>query len=77
MNVGIHHMGCHITRPNTIDFFPVGSVKSHVCRTPVRDLADLQEGIYAAGNNVTPQTLHNTWIEVEYRLDISHATNGN
>ncbi|KAJ4439097.1 hypothetical protein ANN_15054 [Periplaneta americana] len=32
---------------------------------------DLQERIYAAVNNVTPQMLHNTWVEVEYRLDIS------
>ncbi|KAJ4451541.1 hypothetical protein ANN_03006 [Periplaneta americana] len=47
-----------------------------VYRTPVRDLADLQERIYAAVNNVTPQMLHNTWVEVEYRLDISRVTNG-
>ena len=37
---------------------------------PVCDLADFQERIYAAVNNVTPQMLHNTWVEVEYRLDI-------
>ena len=53
-----------------------GFVKDLVYRTPVRDLADLQERIYAALNNVTPQMLHNTWIELEYRLVISHATNG-
>ena len=27
--------------------------------------------------NVTPQMLHNTWVEVEYRLNISRDTNGN
>ncbi|KAJ4447016.1 hypothetical protein ANN_09004 [Periplaneta americana] len=58
------------------DFFLWGFVKDQVYRTPVRDLADLQERIYAAVNNVTPQMLHNTWVEVEYRLDISRATNG-
>ena len=44
--------------------------------TPVSDLADLQEIIYAGINNVTPQILHKLWIEVEYWLDISSATNG-
>ncbi|KAJ4426428.1 hypothetical protein ANN_27242 [Periplaneta americana] len=58
------------------DFFLWGFLKDQVYRTPVRDLADLQERIYAAVNNVTPQMLHNTWVEVEYRLDISRATNG-
>ena len=54
-------------------FFLWGFVKDQVYRTPVRDLADLQERIYAAVNNVTPQMLHNTWVEVEYQLDISYA----
>lgn len=58
------------------DFFLWGFVKDQVYRTPVRDLADLQERICTAVNNVTPQMLHNTWVEVEYRLDISRATNG-
>ena len=44
-------------------------------RTPVRDLVDLQERIYAALNNIAPQMLRNTWVEVEYLLDISRATN--
>ena len=47
-----------------------------VYRTSVRDLADLQQRIYAAVNNVTPQMLHNTWVDTEYWLDISHAPNG-
>ncbi|PSN51192.1 hypothetical protein C0J52_06066 [Blattella germanica] len=45
-------------------------------KTPVCDLAELQERIHAAVNNVTLQMLHNTWVEVEYRLDISRTTNG-
>ena len=47
-----------------------------VYRPPESDLADLQEQIYAAVNNVTPQMLHNTWVESEYRLNISRASNG-
>ena len=58
-------------------FFLWGFVKDKIFRTPVHYLADLQERIYAAVNNVTSQMRHNTWIEVEYRLDISRATNGN
>ena len=50
-----------------LDFFPVGVLM---------DLADLKERTYAAINNVTPEMLRNTWVDVEYRLDISHATNG-
>ena len=53
-----------------------GFVKDQICKTRVCDLADLQERIYAAVNSVTLQMLHNTWVEVEYRLDISRATNG-
>ena len=44
--------------------------------TPVRDLTDFQEIIYAAVNIVTPRMLHNTWVEVEYQLKISRASNG-
>ena len=58
------------------DFFLWGFVKDQVYGTPVRDLADLQERIYAAVNNVTPQMFHNTHVEVKNRLDICHASNG-
>ena len=57
-------------------FFLWGFVKDQVYRTPVRGLTDLKERIYAAVDNVTPQMLHNTWVEVEYQLGISRATNG-
>ena len=73
MRIAVHHMACQITRPNTISFFLWGFVKDQIYRTKVRDLADLQKIIYAALNNVTPQILHNTWIKVEYRLDISRC----
>ena len=46
------------------DFFLRGFVKDQVYRTSVCDLADLQERIYAGVNSVTPQMLHNTWVEV-------------
>ena len=40
------------------------------------DLSHLQERIYANINILTPQMFHNTWVEVEHRLEISCATNG-
>ena len=52
------------------EFFLWG-FKDQVYRTPVYDLADLQVRIYAAVNNVTQQMLHNTWVEFEYRLEIT------
>ena len=40
------------------DFFLWGFVKDQVYRTPVCDLADIDERIYAAVNGVTTQMLH-------------------
>ena len=57
-------------------FFLWGFVNGQIYRTPVRDLADLEERIYATVNSVTPQMLHSTWVAVEYLLDISRASNG-
>ena len=44
--------------------------------SPVRELTQLHQTIYAAVNSVIPQILHKTWVELENRLDISPATNG-
>jgi hypothetical protein len=37
---------------------------------------ELKLRIVAAIETVTPQTLENTWREIEYRLDILRATKG-
>ena len=74
--ITVYHMTYQITTSNTIWFLLWVFVKDQVYTTPVRDLADLESKIYAAVNNVTAQMLHKTWAKVEYRLDISHATNG-
>ena len=73
--INLHHMACQITERTTTWFFLFlwGFVKDWLYRTPVRDLADLQEIIYADVNNVTLQMLHNTWVEFEYWLGISHV----
>ena len=56
----------HINHRPPDFFFLWGFVKDQVYRTPVCDLADLQERIYVAVNYVTPQMLHNTGVEAEY-----------
>ena len=68
--------GLQFTRPNITLFFLWWCLKDQVYSTPLHDLADLQGRIYATVNNVTPQILQNTWVEVEYQLYISRATNG-
>ena len=56
------------------DVFLWGFVKDQVYRTPVRDCADLQE-IFLLLSTMSYHRFRNTWVEVECRLDISHATN--
>ena len=56
--------------------FSCGDLLRTTSTEQVGDLADLQQIIYAAVNNVTLQMLKNTWVKVEYLLDISRATNG-
>ena len=60
----------------TSDFFLWVFANNQIYSTPVRDLADLQERMYVAVNDVRPRMLYNTWVEFEYRLDISRSNNG-
>ena len=59
-----------------LDFFLWGYVKDQVYRTPIHDLQTLKTRIREAIATVTPQMLHNTWREIEFRLDVLRATNG-
>ena len=51
-------------------------MKDQVYRTPIHDLQTLKTRIREAIATVTPQMLHNTWREIEFRLDVLRATNG-
>ena len=53
-----------LTPPN---FFLWGFVKDQIYKTPVHDLSDLEERIYATVINITSHMLHNIWIQVEYQ----------
>ena len=60
----------YITWPaRSLDLIPPGFillefVEDQVYRTPVHDLVNLQEKIYAAVKNVTPQMHRYTWAEL-------------
>ena len=51
-------------------------MKDRVYQTPVADLADLRRRIVEVIALVTPEMLSRVWQEIEYRLDITRATNG-
>ena len=61
-----------------MDFFLRGYVKDIVYRTKVTYVGDLQQriGLIKARDTVTVDMLARTWLEIEYRLDILHATDG-
>ena len=52
-----------------------GYVKDVVYRTKEKDISDLKERITAAVNAIDEEMLR-MWTEIEYRLDVLHATNG-
>ena len=51
-------------------------MKDRVYRRPVHDVETLQSRIIDVLATVNKEMLENTWREIEYRLDISRATNG-
>ncbi|KAJ4425940.1 hypothetical protein ANN_27566 [Periplaneta americana] len=55
-------------RPNVK--YKKGFVKDKVYSTPVENLNHLRRKIYQAIANITPQMLQNTWMEVEYNLNM-------
>jgi len=59
-----------------LDFFLWGYVKDKVFSTPVPDNTNLKARITDAFATVTEDMLENTWREIDYRLDVLHATKG-
>ena len=59
-----------------LDFFLWGYVKDVMYHTKVKDISDLKKRITAAVEAIDEEMLKRTWTEIEYRLDILHATNG-
>jgi len=58
-----------------LDFFLWGYIKNNVYADRIRNIQHLQERITSAIETVTRDMIHETWQEIEFRLDVSRATN--
>ena len=59
-----------------LDIFLWRYVKDKVFSTPVPDITNLKARITDGIAAVTEGMLGNTWREIDYRLDVLHATKG-
>jgi len=59
-----------------LDFFLWGYIKNIVYAEKIRNIQHLQERIISAIATVTGDMIQKTWQEIEFRLDVSRATNG-
>ena len=53
-----------------------GYIKNIVYAEKIRNIQHLQERITSAIETVTRDMIQKTWQEIEFRLDVSRATNG-
>jgi len=56
-------------------FFLWGYFKNIVYAEKIRNIQHLQERITSAVETVTRDMIQKTWQEIEFRLDVSRATN--
>jgi hypothetical protein len=56
--------------------FPCGDITNIVYAEKIRNIQHLQERITSATETVTLDMIQKTWHEIEFRLDVSRATNG-
>ena len=59
-----------------LDFFLLGYIKIIVYAEKIRNIQDLQDRITSAIETVTREMIQKTWQEIEFRLNVSRATNG-
>ena len=59
-----------------LDFLLWVYITDVVYHTKVKDKNDLKERINAAVKTIDEEILKRTWTEIEYHLDVLHATNG-
>jgi len=58
-----------------LDFFLWEYIKNIVYAEKIRNIQHLQENITSAIETVTQDMIQKTWLEIEFILDISRATN--
>ena len=56
-------------------FFLWGYIKNTVYAEKIRNIQHLQERITSTIETVTRDMIQKTWQEIEFRLDVSRATN--
>ena len=60
-----------------LDFFFLWRyIKNTVCAEKISNIQHLQERITSAIETVTRDMIQKTWQQIEFRLDVSRATNG-
>ena len=59
-----------------LEFFLRGYIKKIVYAEKIRNIQHLQERITSVIETVTRDMIQKTWQEIEFRLDVSIATNG-
>jgi len=57
-------------------FFLWGYIKNIVHAEKIRNIQHLQDRITSTIETVTRDMIQKTWQEIEFRLDVSRATNG-
>ena len=68
------HLGAQISLH--LIFFLWRYIKNIVYAEKIRNIQHLQERITSAIETVTQDMIQKTWQEIEFRLDVSRATNG-
>ena len=53
-----------------------GYIRNTVYAEKIRNIQHLQERVTSAIETVTRDMIQKTWQEIEFRLDVSRATNG-
>jgi len=59
-----------------LHFFLWGCIKNIVYAEKIRNIQHLQERITSTTETVTRDMSQETWQEIEFRLEVSRATNG-
>ena len=59
-----------------LDFFLWRYIKNIVYAEKIRNIQHLQDRITSAIESLTRYMIQKTWQEIEFRLDVSRATNG-
>jgi len=60
---------------SSLDFFLWGYIKNIVYAEKIRNIQYLQERITSVIETVTRDMIQKMWQEIEFRLDVSRATN--